>query len=207
MEVQKPKVGVGIMIFKEGKVLVAKRKGSHGEGEYSFPGGHLENMESFEHCARREIREECGIEIQNIRFLCLANVIKYNPKHYVHIGLAADWKSGEPQILEPDRNDEWGWFDLNSLPSPFFEMAKLQVEAYRTNQIYFDIPTARPGIYKHYKGQQYEVIDIAKYSETQEEMVVYKQLYGDDSLWVRPLKMFLEEVEHDGRRIPRFKKI
>ena len=56
-EIQKPKVGVGIMILKNGKVLLGKRKGSHGEGEFAFPGGHLEYMESFANCAKREIAE------------------------------------------------------------------------------------------------------------------------------------------------------
>ena len=80
---QKPRVGVGVMIFKNGKVLLSKRKGSHGEGEYSFPGGHLEYMESFEDCAVREVQEECGIKIKNINFLYLTNIKKYAPKHYV----------------------------------------------------------------------------------------------------------------------------
>lgn len=53
------------------------------------------------------------------------------------------------------------------------------------------------GIYKHFKGNYYIVVDVAKYSETYEECVVYRQLYGDNSLWVRPLKMFLSEVEHE----------
>ena len=65
---QRPKVGIGVMIFKDDKILLGKRKGSHGEDEYAFPGGHLEYMESFAGCARREVSEECGIEIDNIRF-------------------------------------------------------------------------------------------------------------------------------------------
>jgi hypothetical protein len=62
----------------------------------------------------------------------------------------------------------------------------------------------RPGRYRHYKGNLYEVIGIARHSETEEEMVVYRQLYGDHSLWVRPLPMFLEQVEVNGRLLPRF---
>ncbi|KAB0667314.1 DUF1653 domain-containing protein [Oryzomonas japonica] len=62
----------------------------------------------------------------------------------------------------------------------------------------------RPGRYRHYKGNEYEVVAIARHSETEEEMVVYRQLYGDRSLWVRPLGMFLEEVLVDGRKVPRF---
>lgn len=63
------------------------------------------------------------------------------------------------------------------------------------------------GKYKHYKGKEYEVIGVAKHSETQEELVVYKALYGEGGLWVRPLNMFLEEVEVDGKKVPRFKYI
>ena len=60
------------------------------------------------------------------------------------------------------------------------------------------------GIYKHYKGNLYEVVDVAKHSETEEEHVVYRTLYGDYSLWVRPLAMFIETVELDGQQIARF---
>lgn len=93
-----PRVGIGVMIFKDGKILLSKRKGAHGEGQYAFPGGHLELNETFADCAARETREECGIEITNIRFQYLANSFHYAPRHFVHVGLVADWKSGEPQI-------------------------------------------------------------------------------------------------------------
>jgi hypothetical protein len=62
----------------------------------------------------------------------------------------------------------------------------------------------RTGRYRHYKGNDYEVIGIARHSETEEELVVYRKLYGDGSLWVRPLAMFTEKVLVDGRQIPRF---
>lgn len=63
------------------------------------------------------------------------------------------------------------------------------------------------GKYVHYKGNEYEVIGVAKHSETLEPMVVYKALYGDGGLWVRPYGMFFETVEINGEKIPRFKKI
>jgi hypothetical protein len=62
----------------------------------------------------------------------------------------------------------------------------------------------RPGGYRHYKGNFYEVIGIARHSESEEELVVYRKLYGDGSLWVRPLGMFMEDVVVDGRKVPRF---
>ena len=63
------------------------------------------------------------------------------------------------------------------------------------------------GIYRHYKGNLYELLCTARHSETQEELVVYKALYGDGGIWVRPMKMWNEHVEIDGKRTPRFKLI
>ena len=62
-------------------------------------------------------------------------------------------------------------------------------------------------IYEHYKGMRYEFLGIAKHSETLEEMVVYKALYGDGQIWVRPKEMFFESVEINGKVVPRFRKI
>ena len=59
-------------------------------------------------------------------------------------------------------------------------------------------------IYKHFKGNKYKLIDVAKHSETLEEMVVYKALYGDGGVWVRPASMWDEEVEFEGRKVKRF---
>jgi len=63
------------------------------------------------------------------------------------------------------------------------------------------------GIYKHFKGNKYQVVGIAKHSEGEPDMVVYRPLYGDRGLWVRPLTMFLERVEVDGQMRPRFELI
>ena len=65
----------------------------------------------------------------------------------------------------------------------------------------------KQGKYRHYKGNDYEVVGIARHSETEEKLVVYRPLYGERGLWVRPLTMFNEVVERDGQQIPRFKYI
>jgi hypothetical protein len=61
-----------------------------------------------------------------------------------------------------------------------------------------------PGTYRHYKGNLYEVLGVARHSETEEQLVVYRALYGERGLWVRPLAMFEESVLVDGRPVPRF---
>jgi hypothetical protein len=61
-----------------------------------------------------------------------------------------------------------------------------------------------PGRYRHFKGGEYEVLGVARHSEGLEDMVVYRPLYNDTGLWVRPLSMFMEHVEHNGKTQPRF---
>ncbi len=67
--------------------------------------------------------------------------------------------------------------------------------------------TPQPGRWRHYKGGLYELIGVATHSESEERLVVYRPLYGERGLWVRPLAMFLESVEIDGNRRPRFERI
>ena len=139
MDAPRPKVGVGAFVLKGGKLLLGKRlsKDNHGDGEYCGPGGHMEFGETLEECAARETREEAGIEIQNIRFLCLSNILVWKGKHYIDIGMIADWKSGEPQVLEPEVRENWGWYDFENLPSPLFGNEAAYIEAYKTGKHYF----------------------------------------------------------------------
>ncbi len=118
---QRPKVGVGVIIIKEGNVLLGKRKGAHGEGSWSFPGGHLEFNESLEDCAKRETMEETGVTIKNIRKFTFTNdLFKDEDKHYITCYVKADLDSGEVQVMEPNKCEKWGWFDWNNLPQPLF---------------------------------------------------------------------------------------
>jgi 8-oxo-dGTP diphosphatase len=137
-EDKRPRVGIGVMVIKDGKILLGLRKGSYGESHYGWPGGHMEYMESFEDTAKRETMEETGMEIDNVRFLRLYNLKEYAPKHYVDIALAADWKSGQPKVMEPEKCEGWDWYDINSLPSPLFATGPSIIEAYKTGRNFWD---------------------------------------------------------------------
>ncbi len=132
------RVGVGVSVFKDGTILLGKRHGSHGAGEYACPGGHLDYMESFEETARRELAEECGVGITNLTFQFVANIKTYAPRHYIHINFRADWESGEPQLLAPEESEPWQWYPLDALPEPLFETARLAIQSEKSGARYFD---------------------------------------------------------------------
>ena len=116
-----PRVGVGVFVFKEGKFLMGQRRGAHGAGSWSVPGGHLEFNESPEETAIREVREETGLEIGNVSFAAVTNdVFTDEGKHYVTLWMKSDWVGGEPTITEPDKFVEQAWVDFDSLPDPLF---------------------------------------------------------------------------------------
>lgn len=120
-EVKFPRIGVGVFVLRDGKFLMGLRHGSHGADTWSLPGGHLEWNESFEDCATREVAEETGLTIARIRHLAFTNDrFEKEQKHYVTLFVTADWSSGEPAIVEPDKCKEWRWVDAQTLPQPLF---------------------------------------------------------------------------------------
>ena len=129
---------VGVMIWKDGKILLGKRKGSHGSGEYSMPGGHLEFQESFKECAEREVVEESGVKIGNIKHLCTATYCEHDNRQDILIGLYADWKDIEPETHEDEKIGEWEWYSLDELPSPLFYPSELIIDSYKTGKNFYD---------------------------------------------------------------------
>jgi len=116
-----PRIGIGVFVCKDGKFLMGKRMGSHGEGSWSIPGGHLEFGESFAETAVREVFEETSLHITNIRFGAVTNdYFKKEGKHYVTVWMLSDYESGEATICEPDKYIEQDWFDFETLPTPLF---------------------------------------------------------------------------------------
>ncbi|MEM7347488.1 MAG: NUDIX hydrolase [Chloroflexota bacterium] len=118
---ERPKVGVAVIIKKEDKVLLGRRKGSHGAGGWQFPGGHLEFKEDIETCARREVLEETGLRVTNIQRQTFTNdLFQTENKHYITLFVTADYVEGEPQVLEPDKCEMWDWYSWDNLPAPLF---------------------------------------------------------------------------------------
>ncbi len=104
----RPKIGIGIIVIKDNKVLLGKRKNVHGDGSWSFPGGHLEFNEGIEDCARREVMEETGIRIRDLRAGPFTNdIFNKEGKHYVTLYVISEHHSGEPKVMEPERCERW----------------------------------------------------------------------------------------------------
>jgi 8-oxo-dGTP diphosphatase len=121
IENERPRIGVGVYVRKDGRILMGKRKGVHGGGQWCAPGGKLDMYESPEECAHREIREEAGIEIDNVHFMTITNdIFKESGLHYITLAYTADWVSGEVRVVEPDKCEEWGWYGLDDIPEPRF---------------------------------------------------------------------------------------
>lgn len=135
---QAVKIGAGVVIIKDGKTLLTKRKGKHAGGTYGSLGGHVEYGENITEAIKREAREELGIEVDNLVFVSCANMIKYG-SHYIDLTFSADILAGEPVIQEPDRIESVGWYDLDALPEPMFEPVRIALEAVKTGQTYFEV--------------------------------------------------------------------
>lgn len=137
---KRPKACVGVMIFKDDKILIGKRKeiASHGAGEYSFPGGHIEGDESFGDAISREVNEEAGVKLKNLKFLCVINTNEYKGHQAVLVSFMADWESGEPKDFEHENIGEWGWYSLDNLPEPLFAPVKTLIDSYKTGKNFYD---------------------------------------------------------------------
>lgn len=110
-----------MFVIRNGKFLMGYRKGSHGSGSWSIPGGHMEYGESFEQTAKREVMEETGISITNVRFCAVTNdVFEDEGRHYVSVWMLSDSLEGEPLITEPDKFVDQEWIDIDRLPEPLF---------------------------------------------------------------------------------------
>lgn len=125
VEAPVPRVGVVVFVLKGKSVLLGRRRATICNSAFALPGGHLEFGESFEACAAREVKEETGLDIDNIEVLKVTNNLFHEgaePSHYIMIVLRAVLANPNqlPQNLEPDKCDGWDWYEWDSLPRPLF---------------------------------------------------------------------------------------
>ena len=135
MTERRPQVGMGVLVMRRGRVLLGRRRGSHGEGYYAAPGGHIEFGESFEQAACREVLEETGMEIADLRLLSVGNYIfkrEDGGRHYIDVDFVCEAPVGEPQLMEPEKCDGWDWYDLDDLPEPLFVVTRRMIGSLRS---------------------------------------------------------------------------
>lgn len=112
-----PGVGVGLVLLRDGKILLCRRLKAPEAGFWNIPGGKLDFMERAEDAARRETEEETGLRIGAVRFLCADEQVFPDEKHHwVSLLYVTEDFAGEPRIMEPDKHDGMEWFALDALP-------------------------------------------------------------------------------------------
>lgn len=117
----KPGLGTGVIVKKDNKVLYGKRLKKMGQNTWHFPGGSIEAFESIKDCAIRETKEETNVDIKNLKIITITEDIhQADHDHYITIWLVADYVGGEVTDMEPDKAQDWDWYEWDKLPKPFF---------------------------------------------------------------------------------------
>ncbi|NQU82420.1 MAG: NUDIX domain-containing protein [Parcubacteria group bacterium] len=132
-------VGANVFVLRKNSLLLGKRKNIYGDGSWGLPGGHLEYKEEMKEATRRELKEETGLDATDFQFVNLVNDTRQD-EHYLQVGfLAKDVVDDkEPKLMEPDRCEEWKWFDLDNLPENIFVGHIKQIQAFKENRYFID---------------------------------------------------------------------
>jgi len=142
-EKKKIGVGFGVMLIRNGKVLLGKRHNDpekadsllNGAGKWTMPGGKLDFGETFEAGAKREVEEETSIKVGEVEVICVNQDI-VEDAHFVTLGLICENFSGKPKVMEPDEITRWDWFDLDNLPDPLYLPSAKVFENYARKKFY-----------------------------------------------------------------------
>lgn len=197
----KPRVGVGVFVLKEGKVLLGKRKGAHGVGEWAPPGGNLEFGESVEDCAKRELSEETGLHALSVQTGSWCNDVIDGNKHYITFFAVVDQFKGEPELLEPQKCEEWQWFSVDALPSPMFSPANAFFSEYKSSRVKASHEQVLASLISFYQVREWEqfhspknlVMDLA--SEAGELLDLFRWMSEDQSY--RPDEKTLKQIKDE----------
>ena len=136
--------GCGVIILNEnGQVLLGLKNEDrdladselHEEGTWALPGGAIEYGETFEEAGAREVKEETGIDVNDLEVFCV-QTDKNEHAHFVSVGMIAHSYYGEPSVMEPDVIIEWKWFDKDKIPKRIFSPSKKTLECYLNNKFY-----------------------------------------------------------------------
>ncbi|MCH9633490.1 MAG: RNA pyrophosphohydrolase [Chlamydiae bacterium] len=131
-----PRIGVGVLVFQNSKILLGERINSHGAHTWSPPGGHLEYGETPEDCAIRELKEETGLTALNTTQGPWTNdFFEIEKKHYISLFILVNDFQGDPIVMEPSKCAKWDWFDLNALPKPLFVSFQNLMTAFSNEQL------------------------------------------------------------------------
>jgi len=118
-----PWIGVSAIVTRGGAVLLGRRRGTHGAGTFAFPGGKPDPGEHPSDTVRRELLEETGLAARAVRPLAwTSDVFADSELHFVTLHHLVD-ADGEPEVLEPDKVEAWGWYAWDALPEPLFAPA------------------------------------------------------------------------------------
>lgn len=189
---------VAALIWRGDRFLICRRPKEKARGMlWEFAGGKIEPGETARDALRRECREELGLSV--VPLSVYAELTHMYPDLTVKLTLFNATAEGEPQRLE---HDELRWITPDEIPQ--YEFCPADREILLRMRYEYAVRTIPRGRWRHFKGGEYEVLGIAKNSETLEPEVIYRALYGDGGLWTRPAGMWNEPVERDGRTVARF---
>lgn len=189
---------VAALIWKNDQFMICQRPANKARGLlWEFVGGKVEKGETKAQALIRECREELAVTVTVGEVF--ADVFHEYPDITIHLTLYnCTIAEGTPKLLE---HNDLRWITPDIIPQYDFCPADTQILKRIREKSALPV---RPGIYRHYKGNEYKVIGMAKHSETLEPMVVYEALYGDHGLWVRPASMWSESVDTPDGKVKRF---
>ena len=131
-----PGLGCGLVILREGRILLYRRLRAPEAGVWNIVGGKIDHMERTAHSARREAEEESGLRIGSVDFLCISEqIIEEERQHWLSLIYVTEDFAGEPQVMEPEKLPEFGWFALDDLPAPLSRFTADAVKALESRHL------------------------------------------------------------------------